>query len=1588
MLAGLLLGAVQAAQPDPALLDGEWSVETSDGAGMRLNWRNAREGKPAGDQVRSIALAVPPGQVADAAFEAAQPAGGTVVVSPPSRFRDVMVSALSLQPGTASSAKLRITFRKAVSGPAFRPAFAPGEETPPERHLKGWLANYPQSRSLRSTLVPALSKSGAEGPTAGAFLPKHRLVIRTLDEKIQVLPYDSLIKAGVPLSKINPRHMHLYSDGREIPIHIMGEGDGRWDPGDYIEFIGKRASGQNTYNSLYTTRSVFILVWDDGKLGLRAPAVPVASRTGGLIPTFPADAKAALPFRVRKHLEEDIEILRIGSTSAEEILDLGSNVQASELTDFWVWKRLGAEKDQAELAFSLHHSPSATAKGGINDGGGGAGSFRLTVNLKGITNNPNADPDHHLKFLLNDNDISGIGGVVNDAIWEGQESHTWVSQALDPSILEQGENILVIQKVNDLKTTDGQLVEIQDAYINYMVLEFPSTYAVYKNELGFSNAFPDSTGLKLFTLTGFTTDKVSLWDKQGRKLTNFRMVRRGESFELSFLDTLMGHTEYLASADSRRKVPLIQLDTLDDLMGTAQGADYLVITQKELLGKALDSLLEFREKQGLRTRVVMARHIYQAFGDGSLDPAAIRRFVAYAYKNWARPAPSYLVLVGDASQGFEKHGETIVPFHPVNIVGWGVAANDDFFAKVSGDDDLADLFVGRIPAGNKQDLSNVVRKTLNLETARPQGHWRNKTLLIAGFESSFTAQNYVLQGIATANDRNFSRLDLYPGSPHYKTSAQRANFYDQLDSGFNLVSFVGHGGGAVWSDAGVLTLKALDEGKLKGEYPISLVSSITCLTGFYEDNSARSLGEEMVRMPKGGAAGFYGAAGYISGVAGDALSAEILNAATGNAYATTGAIVTQAENMVKLRTGAAFLPILAEFNLLGDPALRMSFPANEGTLSLDPLVLAGAADLVANGSGLALDKGEAVATVLLGDSVASIAALKVSGGALTLKHTFPIIPGGIQNGKVLINYFDDAKARVVSAPFSTLDWLIDSVAIEPAIAAPGDSVRIRMKLNTAYAKTSYTGGVASFVVGGEVAPMFPGDNQNGLQTTDGIHLETVSKVLLEVPTTDLAGPRVYLAFRLNIQILNDQGEPERTIPNLSSRIYSLPLSELPRLELPANAMHLPIQEKAGLWVVIHNRGFGTAEGFKVSLTRDTESSEPVTDTLSYPGRLGLGGLDSLFFSLADSILQGKRIRASIIPTKDGDLAATGRSQDTVFHVATKLLSSLTDTLKLDTAGSYLTLPASDSKPLRVFVEKVSISTLPPHLAPGEGSLPITAYRILASEFTQGRLVLGKTQILALPKVSAAAVPCWHYRDLEGLAWVKLDTVASGAGNRSGTGFQSGLYALLLNQDATSPFIQLSSRGQALLQDDYVPLNTPIDVVIRDGEGVDLALHPPTLVSRKQSLDSANYAQETANLFPTLARINFLPNHKSDQDSITVTARDISGNTATKTLLYRMGDDLSIRDLGSYPNPFADTATFVYSLTDYCDKVELKIYSRSGRLVRTLEEKNVVGYQEVVWDGRTGSGKNIANGLYFLKVTAKAGKKETSKVYKLFKKQRK
>lgn len=106
-------------------------------------------------------------------------------------------------------------------------------------------------------------------------------------------------------------------------------------------------------------------------------------------------------------------------------------------------------------------------------------------------------------------------------------------------------------------------------------------------------------------------------------------------------------------------------------------------------------------------------------------------------------------------------------------------------------------------------------------------------------------------------------------------------------------------------------------------------------------------------------------------------------------------------------------------------------------------------------------------------------------------------------------------------------------------------------------------------------------------------------------------------------------------------------------------------------------------------------------------------------------------------------------------------------------------------------------------------------------------------------------------------------------------------------------------------------------------------------------------------------------------SLQVKAWDIFNNFSTdKTYFSVVGDnDLVVRDLYNYPNPFSSATTFTFQQNLLVPvNVKIKIYTIAGRLIKTIEKFNInQKYVLIDWDGADNDGNEIANGTYLYKL---------------------
>jgi len=72
---------------------------------------------------------------------------------------------------------------------------------------------------------------------------------------------------------------------------------------------------------------------------------------------------------------------------------------------------------------------------------------------------------------------------------------------------------------------------------------------------------------------------------------------------------------------------------------------------------------------------------------------------------------------------------------------------------------------------------------------------------------------------------------------------------------------------------------------------------------------------------------------------------------------------------------------------------------------------------------------------------------------------------------------------------------------------------------------------------------------------------------------------------------------------------------------------------------------------------------------------------------------------------------------------------------------------------------------------------------------------------------------------------------------------------------------------------------------------------------------------------------------------------------------------------NYPNPVVNSTNISFSLPKNADNVELKIYNIKGQLVKKFKMQNAkCGMNSMVWNGRDNSGKPVASGIYFYKLS--------------------
>ena len=366
-------------------------------------------------------------------------------------------------------------------------------------------------------------------------------------------------------------------------------------------------------------------------------------------------------------------------------------------------------------------------------------------------------PEHRAILKLN-------GEVLGEPITWGPFEFTNISFEFPAERLVVGDNTLEF-------TTD--LVN-EIYYIDWVNFAYSRQFVANNDLLRFETPAPGSWN---YTVHGFSTNEgLQAFDLSDpthvQRVADAITEPEGSQYLLKFsADVAEDQHYWVGTENAFLTVSGISWDEPSDWQSSSHAADYLVITHGSFLDQA-NQLAGYRQEQGLGTAVVDVQDLYDEFNYGIPNPTAIRDFLALAYSTWQAPAPSYVVLLGDASfdpknyLGFNRTNY-MPPYLSVVDPELGETAADNKYVTLMGMDDLPDMMLGRLAVNTMVEAQNVVNKIIAYEVEPAQGDWKQKVLAIAdSYESGWPFPNLSDELLREALPDNYEAERVYLGVTH------------------------------------------------------------------------------------------------------------------------------------------------------------------------------------------------------------------------------------------------------------------------------------------------------------------------------------------------------------------------------------------------------------------------------------------------------------------------------------------------------------------------------------------------------------------------------------------------------------------------------------------------------------------------------------------------------------------------------------------------------------------------------------------------------------------------------------------------------
>ena len=358
----------------------------------------------------------------------------------------------------------------------------------------------------------------------------------------------------------------------------------------------------------------------------------------------------------------------------------------------------------------------------------------------------------------------------------------------------------------------------------------------------------------------------------------------------------------------------------------------LLIAHPSLMAEA-NAWATYRSGQGISTKVVDVREIYDEFNFGVTSSHAIESFLLYAKNNWQTP-PSYVLLFGDGH--YDTKG-----YDTVDIGDWNMipARQVDTLYEQTGSDEalsdfnndgLAEIPIGRIAARTPASVTAILNKVITWEASitptvldrgvvfahdRPDGYnFKAMSERVQAQLPAAVPKVNVSEAICTDDTNIFTCT----ANPTGKTEI--VNAVNSVEGKYSL-NYTGHGSVVVWSKASFFG--GADAPSLSNASHPILMTALTCLNGYFMADEPSpynniSFAESMLRPASGGASAVWASTGKTTPDVQEIMAKRFyLKLGEGNIQR-LGDLINDAKAQVP-----AGADVRLSWALLGDPMLKV-----------------------------------------------------------------------------------------------------------------------------------------------------------------------------------------------------------------------------------------------------------------------------------------------------------------------------------------------------------------------------------------------------------------------------------------------------------------------------------------------------------------------------------------------------------------------------------------------------------------------------------------------------------------------------------------